>query len=414
VTTPATSPRSRSAKAPPESPFVGLEPYEEEDAPFFFGRERDTRLIAANLRGAPLTVLYGASGVGKSSALQAGVVHELRREVSENAGRRDEGFADAAGAVAPFAVAYFNVWPDPRPLERLMERVRGAAIEALGGEQIPPWEVGTSVSEALSRWNASVGSLLVVLDQFEEYFMYHAGEQGDGTFATEFSRLVGDRSLRVHFLVSIREDAVTKLDQFKERIPAVLANRLKLGYLDREAARRAIEGPIEVYNQGAGESSPVSIEPALAEAVLDGVTTTTGSATEPDGEKPERFQGPGSPAEHIETPFLQLVMERLWEAMHEEGSHELGEAMLTRLGGPQQIVRSHLERVMGDLSEDDQAIAADVFRFLVTSDKTKVAQSSSDLAYWTNRSEEDVKRVLDSLSSGQRGRILRPLASPHG
>jgi len=341
------------------------------------------------------------------------VVHGLRSQVTDNAARRDEAFADAAGASAPFAVAYFNVWPDDRPLERLMEGIRVAAIEALGGQQIPQWEAGSSVSETLSRWNASVGSLLVVLDQFEEYFVYHPDEQGDGTFATEFSRLVSDRVLRVHFLVSIREDAVTKLDQFKDRIPAVLANRLKLGYLDREAARRAIEGPIEVYNQAAGEASRVSVEPALAEAVLDGVTTIAGSATDSGGETPERFQGPGSASEHIETPFLQLVMERLWEAMHEEGSRELTAAMLARLGGPQQIVRSHLERVMKELSDEDQAIAADVFRFLVTSDKTKVAQSASDLAFWTNRSEEDLSRALAYPSSGQRGRILRPLASSH-
>jgi hypothetical protein len=409
VTTPAT----RLAEDERRSPFVGLEPYGEDDAPFFFGRERDTRLIVANLRGAPLTVLYGASGVGKSSALQAGVVHELRNRVAANAARQDQRFAKAADASAPFAVAYFNVWPDERPLERLMERIRVAVIEAVGDEQIPRWQTGSPVSETVSQWSSIVGSLLVVLDQFEEYFMYHPAEQGDGTFADEFSRVVNDRRLRVHFLVSIREDAVTKLDRFKERVPGVLGNRLKLGYLDRGAAHRAVEGPIEIFNERVGEAERVSVDPALTDAVLDGVTTTGGSAAESDGEPADPAEVTGA-AEHIETPFLQLVMARLWEAMREGGSHELTEEMLSRLGGPQQIVRSHLERVMSDLSEEDRAIAADVFRFLVTSDKTKVAQSASDLAFWTNRSEAEVTRVLDALASGPRGRILRPIASRHG
>ena len=47
-------------------PYVGLQPFEEADRDYFFGRERDQRIIIANLLSAPLTVLYGSSGVGKS------------------------------------------------------------------------------------------------------------------------------------------------------------------------------------------------------------------------------------------------------------------------------------------------------------------------------------------------------------
>src|SRR5689334_24937468 len=60
------------------SPYRGLEPFDESDAPFFFGRERETRLIIASLFASPLTLLYGASGVGKSSVLRAGVLPGLR------------------------------------------------------------------------------------------------------------------------------------------------------------------------------------------------------------------------------------------------------------------------------------------------------------------------------------------------
>jgi hypothetical protein len=413
VTTQATPPASRHAGAT-SSPFVGLEPYGEEDAPFFFGRERETRLITANLRGAPLTVLYGASGVGKSSALQAGVVHELRRRVSANVRRRDQGYAKAAGATAPFAVAYFNTWADERPLERVMERIRGAIADAVAGEQISPWRDGDSATETLSHWTAGVGSVLVVLDQFEEYFMYHPAEEGEGTLASEFSRIVNERQLAVHLLLSIREDSVTKLDRFKDEVPAVLANRLKLGYLGADAARRAIEGPIEVYNERVGDAQRVSLDPALSDAVLAGVTTTDSSTSESDGKQVEQSNHAESAPTHVETPFLQLVMERLWELMNEGTSRELTEGMLKDLGGPKKIVRSHLERVMSDLSEEDRAIAADVFQFLVTPDKTKIAQSASNLAFWTKRSEAEVSRVLDALASGPRGHLLRPLASSHG
>lgn len=52
------------------SPYKGLMPYSEQDAPFFFGRETDRRIILSNLMALRLTLLYGASGVGKSSVLR--------------------------------------------------------------------------------------------------------------------------------------------------------------------------------------------------------------------------------------------------------------------------------------------------------------------------------------------------------
>ena len=66
------------------SPFKGLAPFQdtELDALLFFGRERETEVIVANLMAARLTVLYGPTGVGKSSILRAGAAHRLRREIT--------------------------------------------------------------------------------------------------------------------------------------------------------------------------------------------------------------------------------------------------------------------------------------------------------------------------------------------
>jgi predicted AAA+ superfamily ATPase len=51
-------------------PYKGLIPFGEDDAPIFFGREKWCTIIADNLLASPLTLLYGPSGVGKSSVLQ--------------------------------------------------------------------------------------------------------------------------------------------------------------------------------------------------------------------------------------------------------------------------------------------------------------------------------------------------------
>jgi hypothetical protein len=62
----------------PACPYVGLQPYTNAERDYFFGREQDTEMIAANLLAPPLRVLYGASGMGKTSVLAAGVAPYLR------------------------------------------------------------------------------------------------------------------------------------------------------------------------------------------------------------------------------------------------------------------------------------------------------------------------------------------------
>ncbi|HMD83918.1 MAG TPA: hypothetical protein VKO18_04360, partial [Terriglobia bacterium] len=61
-------------------PYKGLLPYTEDDAPYFFGRDTERRVIGENLRASRLTLLYGESGAGKSSVLRAGVAYDLRND----------------------------------------------------------------------------------------------------------------------------------------------------------------------------------------------------------------------------------------------------------------------------------------------------------------------------------------------
>ncbi len=73
-------PQAEAAPSMRECPYAGLMPFTEEQAAFFFGREAEREIITANLMASRLTLLYGPSGVGKSSVLNAGVAHHLRAE----------------------------------------------------------------------------------------------------------------------------------------------------------------------------------------------------------------------------------------------------------------------------------------------------------------------------------------------
>jgi hypothetical protein len=222
--------------APPQSPFKGLAAFEDSelDALFFFGRERERQVLLANLLAARLTVLYGESGVGKSSLLSAAVVRDLRETTD-----------------APIVV--YSAW-----------------------SQAP----GTVLGDF-----ADGGEGYLILDQFEEYFLYHDAD--DSPLLRELPELLANT--RVNVLIALREDALARLDVFKARIPGVFGNQVRLEHLDVDQARAAILGPLARWRDLYDEQ--VDAEPALVDAVIADVAVEGG---------------------RVEAPYLQLVVERVW------------------------------------------------------------------------------------------------------
>jgi hypothetical protein len=161
------------------------------------------------------------------------------------------------------------------------------------------------------------------------------------------------------------------------------------------------------------------VEPQLIQDVLEQVkvgqiqagaqdddSTNGRSAAEPDDAETLR----------VETPFLQLVMTRLWEEESRvEAPPRLRQDTLSRLGGAGKIVRDHLESLMQGLPESSKRVAAIIFDKLVTSGLTKIAYPVFELTdpEKVDRPEDllnrqDLQDLLDHLSGGSQ-RILRPL-----
>ena len=353
------------------SPYKGLAPFEDSelDEQLFFGRAHDRDVIAANVVASRLTVLYGPTGVGKSSVVRAGVARELR------------------GLTGEPLVVVCDTWSEG-PAAALAGAVAAAAA-------IEPGPLSDTIEIAAAEHH----EIYLLLDQVEEYFVYHAG---DGALGDVLAELVMRPELPVHVLIAVREDALARLDSFKRQLPGLLANRLRLEHLSAEAGRRAILGPIERFASLAPATEVRSIEPALVDAVPAGVIT---AAIVRSG----RGRGSSKPirgAARIEAPYLQVVMQRLWDAESEGGSNVLRLSTLERLGGPGEIVGEHLERALDALGPSQKALAAQIFNHLVTPSGTKIAHGASDLASWVGAPEAELEPVLRSLA---RERILRPV-----
>ncbi len=146
----------------PKYPYPGLRPFEKDEWPIFFGRERMTDEVMERLAAHHLVFIHGASGSGKSSLVRAGVLPKLARQHLR--------------ASAPWRICIMR--PADGPFWNLAKQ-----LAALDDKAEDVKVVGKIVREmnrrdaTLSTIGASIKSLegqrlCILIDQFEELFRF--------------------------------------------------------------------------------------------------------------------------------------------------------------------------------------------------------------------------------------------------
>jgi WD40 repeat protein len=160
---------------PARAPFPGLAVFEEEDAGVFFGRESDIGKALDRVRvmqqfnQPKLLVIYGGSGVGKSSLLRAGILPRLRRR--------------EAGPLRPIGPLQISA----QPLGALRKALRTAlpqngaelarALDREGLEAEGEESLLARLTAAFAADSATHGRPLVVIDQLEQVLHADARER---------------------------------------------------------------------------------------------------------------------------------------------------------------------------------------------------------------------------------------------
>jgi hypothetical protein len=384
-----------SAEELRSSPFPGLVPYTLSDAAYFFGRDEWSGMVIDNLLAYRLSILYGASGIGKSSILSAGALHRLLESERANLARY---------GAPEHIVAVYRSWTGD-PVCGLKEAV-AEAVEAISSDLAREPPEG-SLPDVLDAWSDRVGGpVLLVLDQFEEYFVYHQPVDGEVAFDNELASAIARRDVQANFLISIREDSLARLDRFDALLPNLLANLIRVEHLDFDDARNVIESAVSRWSSDHGEK--IEIEDGLIENVVQDVQTDRVFIGESGRGVTDSADGSGTGS--IEAPYLQLVMTRLWDEERRSKSSTLRLATLETLGGVQSIIETHLDQTMSLLSKEDRDVAARVFHYLVTPSGMKIAHSSADLGKYAGVDEATLTPVLTRLAEPDMRvvRLVRP------
>ena len=199
-------------------------PFTEKDAGVFFGREEEVQALWEKIHSRRLLAVIGASGVGKTSFLRAGVIPA-----------RPEGWS--AVHVTPGSNPALGL---ARALTAELAGDPEAMGELLGGvnELTQTGETGLVLS-ALKRWRAGYGDALLVVDQFEELFTLNSPETQQ-RFASLLGRLVADAD--IHVVLSLRDDFLIRCCE-KAPLVSVLSDLTALLPLSDHDLRRALVEP---------------------------------------------------------------------------------------------------------------------------------------------------------------------------
>ncbi|MDJ0837446.1 MAG: transcriptional regulator [Acidobacteriota bacterium] len=291
----------------PKRPYKFLESFGEDDAADFQGRNVEIETVCSQLAAHPTFLVYGRSGVGKSSFLAAGMVPRLRTSghvVCRVQGRRDP-HAAMIGAVAE----YLDMDPESEPA-RLAEALTALPV---------------------------VPELFLCCDQFEEWFIR---EGGTASLEQALVHLVNSPlAVRLHCCFVLREDYLAEMSRFKEIYPNIFHHELRLELLDRDKARQAASEPALKVG--------CRFEEGLLDRILDDLTGAGG----------------------VDLPALQIVCDQLFDRRDADGAFTL--EAYRRLGSTGGILQDYLDRVLRRFSSADLSAARRAMSLLITEESER-------------------------------------------
>ena len=312
--------------------FRGLSSYQEADRNLFFGRDADIRaaIQMALDPGFRFGILMGESGCGKTSLLRAGVIPVLREH---------------------------RILP-------VYCRAHGDLIQSIENECQRQSQIGREQGELSAEYFCRLAremnaSLLVVCDQFEEFFTHFPRPEDRVQFRDLVFDLYSREDCPVGFLFSIRNDFLYLVHaDFAQGIPDPLASSriIHLKPFTEKQAENIIRWSIARAGWTVEEGFCRSLAGDLAQ---DGIVL------------PSELQIVGD----------QLQKRRLFSI-----------AEYRKFGGKEALVHGYLSDIIR-VSGDDQA-AALLLRALISEENTRLTLDAHEIARRIQRNPETTGHLL--------------------
>lgn len=350
------------------SPFKFLDPYGREDAAQFFGRERETAQLYNAVFSANLTLLYGASGTGKTSLIRCGLANK---------------FFDS-----DWQPLFIRRGDD---INRTLSSALRQALQREAPADFEQLPVGDQVQQVY--W-AHYRPVYLIFDQFEELFVHGSGPEQEQFYQT-IARLLA-AGLQAKVLLVIREEWIAYLDAFERVLPGLFDNRLRVERMNDRSIFRVIGGTAR-HHGIALEEPAVTIR-----AIINNLRDRR---------------------ERVDLTNLQVYLDRLWRTDIEQNGRNPEEvtfhpALVRQVGKLDNVLSlflvEQMELLEDKLSErniaDPEGLPLEILFALVSEEQTKntraLEEIRMELPEGRRLSEADLRFCLEEL---QRIKIVRPV-----
>ena len=304
-------------------PYLGLTPFAASDAARFVGRESEVQALLGNLRERPLQLVVGPSGAGKSSFVHAGVIPAL-----------------------PASWRTITLRPGATPLATLAARLVAANLTTT--DLRPVLEGSPSAAAAIVAHAASRGTILIVIDQLEELFTQCQSPDERKQFAAVIAQLAASADAPIRVICTLRDDFLMQLDALAPLHGKLSPAVMLLGNPSRDELMRIVVEP-------ARRAGYTLSDPELAFDMASVVADRPGALA-----------------------LLSFTMFQLW-GLRDRRFHHLTRNAYDAMGGVAGALGRHAEATLTGLSADDQRLARELFRHLVTADGARTRLTYPEL-----------------------------------
>ncbi|MBL7733293.1 MAG: ATP-binding protein [Chitinophagaceae bacterium] len=338
-----------AATIPAINRFPGVKPFTSTDQHLFFGREADLSALNSLIFIKQSVVLYGKSGYGKSSLINAGIIPRLQeKEAWQYFTIRFKNYSEKGD--------HKNLHPVETIRQRLREQFSGQEENEFGN--LIPAENSSWYWIKQHQWQHQKAKFILFFDQFEELFTYPKEEVNE--FSEELSRLLYNtiptayrRKLaeldekgimtddlhdfcydkpEIKVVYSVRSDRLSLLNALTDRHPSILQNCYELDALSRQDAEEAIRKPAKLPQGEIFASPPFEFTNEAITKILDH------TANPADGK--------------VEASTLQIVCRYVEDTLAAGQKHRLITDNL--LGDIKDIFLQYYENTLGKLDMADR------------------------------------------------------------
>lgn len=355
------------------NPFPGLRAFGPGDAHLLFGRTAGCDEVIAKLHQTRFVSVLGASGSGKSSLVQSGVIPRLLAENTE--GKRSWSYA--------------VLRPNNNPIDALANEL-SALSAAAGFAYVSPMAASIALhndseglGDVVSRIRKNLRQrIILVIDQFEEIFRYSTdqtkGQSGDNIsdFVNLLIAAVKQEDTGLYIIVTMQSDFIPECSRFESLISLMNSGSYLIPQIKGAAYAEIIEEPLR-----------------LTKTPIDGKLVNT------------IILEAGNKAGYL--PQMQHMLMRLWDQWNKcsDTSRSIGITDYDAIGRLDGALSNHAGKAYSELSEKHKFVCERLFKTITASGKDRKGKRKPEkisvIQAITCCSLDDLIAVIEIFRSSQ-------------